>query len=154
GQRKRRRGDHPPRRSVRAEQRRDGHADERDGKKGEEKAERAPLHAPRLFALRLAFGQRALALPLVLAVALAFLVLAQNVGLALPRLLRLVHLFHRLIGHARKVPERQGYNPRAQGRSSTGRAPVSKTGGWGFESLRPCWVKAPHSRGFRVLAAQ
>ena len=29
-----------------------------------------------------------------------------------------------------------------QGRSSTGRAPVSKTGGWGFESLRPCWVPA------------
>ena len=23
-------------------------------------------------------------------------------------------------------------------RSSTGRAPVSKTGGWGFESLRAC----------------
>ena len=28
--------------------------------------------------------------------------------------------------------------PGAQGRSSIGRAPVSKTGGWGFESLRPC----------------
>ena len=27
---------------------------------------------------------------------------------------------------------------RAEGRSSTGRAPVSKTGGWGFKSLRPC----------------
>lgn len=26
----------------------------------------------------------------------------------------------------------------ASGRSSTGRAPVSKTGGWGFDSLRPC----------------
>ena len=26
----------------------------------------------------------------------------------------------------------------SEGRSSTGRAPVSKTGGWGFESLRPC----------------
>ena len=25
-----------------------------------------------------------------------------------------------------------------EGSSSTGRAPVSKTGGWGFESLLPC----------------
>ena len=25
-----------------------------------------------------------------------------------------------------------------EARSSTGRAPVSKTGGWGFESLRAC----------------
>src|SRR4051812_15385046 len=39
------------------------------------------------------------------------------------------------------MPEAQGYNPRAQGRSSIGRAPVSKTGGWGFESLRPCWAR-------------
>ena len=39
------------------------------------------------------------------------------------------------------LPEAQGYNPRAQGRSSIGRAPVSKTGGWGFESLRPCWAR-------------
>ena len=27
-----------------------------------------------------------------------------------------------------------------QGRSSIGRAPVSKTGGWRFESFRPCWL--------------
>ena len=27
-------------------------------------------------------------------------------------------------------------------RSSTGRAPVSKTGGWGFDSLRSCCLKA------------
>jgi hypothetical protein len=26
----------------------------------------------------------------------------------------------------------------SEGSSSTGRAPVSKTGGWGFESLLPC----------------
>ena len=29
---------------------------------------------------------------------------------------------------------------RTQGRSSTGRALVSKTSGWGFESLRPCSI--------------
>src|SRR5438094_8651731 len=28
--------------------------------------------------------------------------------------------------------------PAPEGRSSIGRVPVSKTGGWGFESLRPC----------------
>ena len=40
----------------------------------------------------------------------------------------------------RKRARRRRYNPRGrtEGRSSTGRAPVSKTGGWGFESLRPC----------------
>jgi hypothetical protein len=27
---------------------------------------------------------------------------------------------------------------RSQGSSSIGRVPVSKTGGWGFESLLPC----------------
>ena len=31
-----------------------------------------------------------------------------------------------------------GSREAAEGRSSIGRAPVSKTGGWGFESLRPC----------------
>ena len=30
-----------------------------------------------------------------------------------------------------------------KGRSSIGRVPVSKTGGWGFESLRPCEEPAP-----------
>ena len=29
---------------------------------------------------------------------------------------------------------------RTQARSSTGRAPVSKTGGWGFKSLRACQI--------------
>jgi hypothetical protein len=40
-------------------------------------------------------------------------------------------------------PARRQYNPLlepAEGRSSTGRAPVSKTGGWRFESSRPCWL--------------
>jgi hypothetical protein len=32
-----------------------------------------------------------------------------------------------------------------EGSSSSGRAPVSKTGGWGFESLLPCH---PCVRGF------
>jgi hypothetical protein len=31
-----------------------------------------------------------------------------------------------------------GHRHRTEGSSSTGRAPVSKTGGWGFESLLPC----------------
>src|SRR5262245_42698004 len=38
----------------------------------------------------------------------------------------------------------------AEGRSSTGRAPVSKTGGSRFESWRPCGQKAPLRRGFLV----
>src|SRR5262245_52713158 len=38
----------------------------------------------------------------------------------------------------------------AEGRSSTGRAPVSKTGGSRFESWRPCGQKAPLKRGFLV----
>ena len=36
-----------------------------------------------------------------------------------------------------------------EGSSSTGRAPVSKTGGWGFESLLPCSVRTPKSRANR-----
>ena len=35
-------------------------------------------------------------------------------------------------------PPTAGSREAAEGRSSIGRAPVSKTGGWGFESLRPC----------------
>jgi preprotein translocase subunit SecE len=38
-----------------------------------------------------------------------------------------------------------GENARAKGSSSTGRAPVSKTGGWGFESLLPCVIVVPKS---------
>ena len=37
----------------------------------------------------------------------------------------------------------QSPGDRTEGRSSTGRAPVSKTGGWGFESLRPCSLRPP-----------
>jgi hypothetical protein len=46
----------------------------------------------------------------------------------------------------------------AGGRSSTGRAPVSKTGGWGFDSLRPCapWKvpRAPDPRPGREISKQ
>ena len=46
----------------------------------------------------------------------------------------------------------------ASGRSSTGRAPVSNTGGWGFESLRPCasWKvpRAPDPRPGREAGEQ
>lgn len=46
----------------------------------------------------------------------------------------------------------------ASGRSSTGRAPVSKTGGWGFDSLRPCesWKvpRAPDPRPGREAREQ
>src|ERR671937_324 len=48
--------------------------------------------------------------------------------------------------------------PPAQGRSSTGRAPVSKTGGCRFESCRPCWASTRNAlapsramRGRRAL---
>jgi hypothetical protein len=36
--------------------------------------------------------------------------------------------------------------PRTEGRSSTGRAPVSKTGGCRFESCRPCRLKQAQTR--------
>src|SRR5204863_7702389 len=46
-----------------------------------------------------------------------------------------------------EMPESGGYNPcPAQGRSSIGRAPVSKTGGCRFESCRPCWVSSGRGR--------
>src|SRR5690606_14551388 len=46
------------------------------------------------------------------------------------------------------MPEHRSCRPvgpgeHPQGRSSTGRAPVSKTGGWGFKSLRPCEAWSP-----------
>src|SRR5207253_6644022 len=42
----------------------------------------------------------------------------------------------------------RGYNPpRIQGRSSVGRAAVSKTVGRGFESLRPCYAASPSGEG-------
>jgi hypothetical protein len=45
-------------------------------------------------------------------------------------------------GTPRRLLRRHGYNrlSRAEGRSSIGRAPVSKTGGCRFESCRPCSV--------------
>lgn len=39
---------------------------------------------------------------------------------------------------AMEKPDRMGRVRELEVRSSTGRAPVSKTGGWGFESLRAC----------------
>lgn len=56
--------------------------------------------------------------------------------------------------------QRGAHNPTsaASGRSSTGRAPVSKTGGWGFDSLRPCesWkvLRAPGPRPGREASEQ
>ena len=44
--------------------------------------------------------------------------------------------------------------PHAKGRSSTGRAPVSKTGGWGFESLRPCRPRQPDTLMARIRPAK
>src|SRR3954454_15274651 len=51
--------------------------------------------------------------------------------------------------HAREdYQTTRGYNPElTQGRSSVGKAAVSKTVGRGFESLRPCWIAgalSPH----------
>ena len=66
------------------------------------------------------------------------------------------------IGHAprRPVPYGAGRVRSARlarfptkGSGSTGRAPVSKTGGWGFESLLPCSRRfSPHSSGERPTA--
>ena len=51
-----------------------------------------------------------------------------------------------------------GTTTATNGRSSTGRAPVSNTGGWGFESLRPCesWKvpRAPDPRPGREAGQQ
>ena len=51
-----------------------------------------------------------------------------------------------------------GTTTAANGRSSTGRAPVSNTGGWGFDSLRPCesWKvpRAPDPRPGREAGEQ
>lgn len=48
----------------------------------------------------------------------------------------LLHLRPRFPRHE---SQRRAHNSTtASGRSSTGRAPVSRTGGWGFDSLRPC----------------
>ena len=61
-------------------------------------------------------------------------------------------------GHPRDStgPKDRDYNRSAtQGRSSTGRAPVSKTGGCRFESCRPCtaWLKPLETAGdWRALA--
>ena len=46
------------------------------------------------------------------------------------------------------VPDAEADRPEArppEGSSSTGRAPVSKTGGWGFESLLPCSLQCSHA---------
>src|SRR5581483_8411298 len=131
---RRNRDDPPPRFAARADERGGRDDEQTDGQSAEKQAESAPLHARTLF-----LRQRSLPLPLVLAVALALLLLEQLVGALLPLLLRPVHVFLRLIGHAGKMPKTEGYNlHRTQGRSSVGRAAVSKTVGRGFESLRPC----------------
>jgi hypothetical protein len=44
-----------------------------------------------------------------------------------------------------------GFAHDAKVRSSTGRAPVSKTGGWGFESLRACSFGDVKKRSHRIL---
>src|SRR2546428_12603990 len=56
-------------------------------------------------------------------------------------------------GKARPGGERtQGYNaPQAQGRSSVGRAAVSKTVGRGIESLRPCSPARDPARLLRAM---
>src|SRR4051812_24244825 len=43
----------------------------------------------------------------------------------------------------------RGRSGATQGSSSIGRVPVSKTGGWGFESLLPCEVPVQHTRRAR-----
>ena len=59
---------------------------------------------------------------------------------------------------SRSGPSAFGTTQTTSGRSSTGRAPVSKTGGWGFESLRPCesWKvpRAPDPRPGREASEQ
>jgi hypothetical protein len=51
----------------------------------------------------------------------------------------------RVAGGTRRGPTRN----RTKVRSSIGRAPVSKTGGWGFKSLRACWVSRQSSGACR-----
>ena len=82
--------------------------------------------------LLLVFGvEGAVALALVLAVPLAFLLLEQVVVIG-------AVVFD--CAHARMMPGNRRYNrlEAAQGRGAIGSAPVSKTGGCRFESCRPC----------------
>ncbi len=62
------------------------------------------------------------------------------------------------IPRGRRTARAHNSTTTASGRSSTGRAPVSKTGGWGFESLRPCesWKvpRAPDPRPGREASEQ
>jgi hypothetical protein len=63
--------------------------------------------------------------------------------------LRVFPVVQRLVGHAGVMPEAARLqSDEAQGRSSIGRAPVSKTGGCRFKSCRPCWAKGPQARAF------
>jgi hypothetical protein len=81
-----------------------------------------------------------------------------------PRTRSLTERPFRICGRGRAAKARRGAHnstrtaTAASGRSSTGRAPVSKTGGWGFDSLRPCesWKvpRAPDPRPGREASEQ
>src|SRR5205085_7275654 len=94
-------------------------------------------------------GEGLVPLALVLAVALALLVLEQVVLLGM----RLLVEF--LVGHAPSMPQtsRLESPSRTEGRSSIGRAPVSKTGGCRFESCRPCGLEQAETRVARRVSA-
>ncbi len=98
--------------------------------------------APR--ALRWLLRERLFALAFVFSVALVLLVFQKLVALVLfVSLLLLLDVLVFLFAHATKdVRNAEATIPqRTKGRSSVGRAAVSKTVGRGFESLRPC---TPH----------
>ena len=127
---------------------------EREGEDDEERTEDAPLarsrHRPTLL-----LRQRLLPLSPGLPVPLAFLLLEQIVLLGLS-----IHpgrsICSSVVASGEGMPGNGRYTPSpAQGRSSVGRAAVSKTVGRGFESLRPCTSSRAETRmEWRVLACQ
>src|SRR5436189_4918674 len=52
------------------------------------------------------------------------------------------------------TPEHRDRAGESKGRSSIGRAPVSKTGGWGFKSLRPCKERSMNRQAKRMMQRQ
>src|SRR5262245_5778830 len=87
-------------------------------------------------------GERLVALALVLPVSRVLLLFAEDVTRALEEFLAVVVV----LGHGAD-DARMGtttLEARTEGRSSIGRAPVSKTGGCRFESCRPCGLNMPN----------
>src|SRR5207253_5756038 len=115
----------------------DGQGRQAETDQDEQDAERREPHAETLCVL-----QGVLALCLALALALLLLLLERVV---FPVVVPLIFVG---VGHGRGMPAKRRIQSsfRTEGRSSIGRAPVSKTGGCRFESCRPCLASRERRR--------